>query len=97
MSHELPDIKNVEGVQFSISSPEDIRKNYEQRFVDYEIEVLHITKKSLEKNSKQTCPEKTLYHLDGEDIPFKATGLPSLSPEKVLSRLLEQESQTQKN
>ena len=26
MSH-LPDIKNVEGVQFSISSPEDIRKH----------------------------------------------------------------------
>ena len=25
MSHELPDIKNVKGVQFSISSPEDIR------------------------------------------------------------------------
>ena len=29
MSHELPDIKNVEGVQFSISSPEDIRKHSE--------------------------------------------------------------------
>ena len=27
MSHELPDIKNVEGVQFSISSPEDIRNH----------------------------------------------------------------------
>ena len=27
MSHELPDIKNVEGIQFSISSPEDIRKH----------------------------------------------------------------------
>ena len=27
MSHILPDIKNVEGVQFSISSPEDIRKH----------------------------------------------------------------------
>jgi len=25
MSHILPDIKNVVGVQFSISSPEDIR------------------------------------------------------------------------
>ena len=27
MSHYLPDIKNVSGVQFSISSPEDIRKH----------------------------------------------------------------------
>ena len=27
MSHVLPDIKNVDGVQFSISSPEDIRKH----------------------------------------------------------------------
>ena len=27
MSHDLPDIKNVEGVQFSISSPDDIRKH----------------------------------------------------------------------
>jgi DNA-directed RNA polymerase II subunit RPB1 len=27
MSHILPDIKNVEGVQFSISSPDDIRKH----------------------------------------------------------------------
>ena len=27
MSHILPDIKNVDGVQFSISSPDDIRKH----------------------------------------------------------------------
>ena len=47
----LPSYKLQQYITNSISiSPEDIRKNYEQRFVDYEIEVLHITKKSLEKN-----------------------------------------------
>jgi len=47
----LPSYKLQQYITNSISiSPEDIRKNYEQRFVDYEIEVLHITKKSLEEN-----------------------------------------------
>ena len=55
------------------------------------------TAKILRKELQANLPGENSYHLDGEDIPFKATGLPSLSPEKVLSRLLEQESQTQKN
>ena len=47
----LPSYKLQQYITNSISiSPEDIRKNYEQRFVDYEIEVLHITKKSLDEN-----------------------------------------------
>ena len=36
MSHELPDIKNVAGIQFSISSPEDIRKHSVVEVTKYE-------------------------------------------------------------
>jgi DNA-directed RNA polymerase II subunit RPB1 len=36
MSHELPDIKNVGGIQFSISSPEDIRKHSVVEITKYE-------------------------------------------------------------
>jgi seryl-tRNA synthetase len=36
MSHELPDIKNVNGVQFSISSPIDIRKHSVVEITKYE-------------------------------------------------------------
>jgi DNA-directed RNA polymerase II subunit RPB1 len=36
MSHELPDIKNVEGVQFSISSPKDIRTHSVVEITKYE-------------------------------------------------------------
>ena len=72
----LPSYKLQQYITNSISiSPEDIRKNYEERFVDYEIEVLHITEESLDKNILVDGPSnddlKKIYqeNIDSYEMP----------------------------
>ena len=72
----LPSYKLQQYITNSISiSPEDIRKNYEERFVDYEIEVLHLTEESLDKNILVDGPSnddlKKIYqeNIDSYEMP----------------------------